>query len=831
MFRRRPLLWIAGAWICGMIVADACSAEWIAAGAAIALGVGWAAGGGGRGTAAWAALLAICFAAGGARFEWAQAQNVSALPLSGLAASEGIVNGTISSPPTLDGDRVVFDVAIRQIEFPEEGTSGVPLAAVDMRRERMKVYVRLASQAEVKPALAWKRGDRVKIAGSVERPSAATNFGGFDYRSYLERRGIFWILRASSAGSVEIAPDRPEWSLQRVMGVVDAVRKTLGERLDELFDEPTAGFMKGLLLGVLDDLDPELYRDFSQIGLTHILAISGLHVGIYVGALLWLLSRFPIARETRLLAAMLAIPAYVVLTGASPSVMRAGLMAIIALYAARRRILKDGLHILAAAAMLMLAVRPAYLFDVSFQLSFAVTAGLIALVPISNEQLGFVRSAALRSALSVTLVAQAVSFPLTVYYFNGFNLLSFPANFIFVPVYSIGVLPLGSISLVVSFLSPTAAGFVAFAADWLTRACNAAVEILSGIDFAATIWAAPAAWWICVYYGFLTAGAAIGSGRMPAFGSALRRRIAAAACAVGLAAACGYAYAPDALSRDAVVSFIDVGQGDAILIRTPSGKHLLIDGGGTIRFGKAEDEWRSRRDPFEVGEDVVVPLLKRRGVQAIDALFVSHGDADHIGGLRSVVEHIPVRRVFFNGTVKEGDANEDFYRAAARRGIPLIPVHKGMSIRVDEHASVEVLFPGSADDLRVVKEQNGSSVVLYMTLYEKSFLFTGDIAAAQERAILAALREGGDGEELLSGVDVIKIAHHGSKTSTTGEWLAHWQPSTAVIPVGRTNVYGHPHPTVVERLHRSTIRTFRTDLDGEIQFRIAPGSFRVRTMM
>ena len=844
MFWRRPLVWIAAGWVCGMAAAAARPAMWVAGGAAAAAAGMLAAHGVRRKGALAALLVAAAFAAGGARFELAESRNVSALPLGDEQAARAAVTGVVASAPAIDGDFVAFDLEARVVmleaasadgasdetTFVESGSKGGTGESIPLEGERMKTYVKLEAEAELAQASRWKRGDVVTVTGELRRPAVATNFGGFDYRRYLERRGMFWTVRGEGAGSVGVASgaEQRRWTLHRALRYVDEGRAAMGGRIDRLFDPPVSGFMKGLLLGAKDDLDPERYRTFSQIGLTHILAISGLHVGLFVGASLWALGRLPIARETRLLLAMAAVPAYVVFTGAAPSAVRAGLMAMIALYAARRHLLKDGLHLLAASAMLMLAWDPYYLFDVGFQLSFAVTAGLILLVPPCDERLGrFVRWRPLRSALSVTLVAQLVSFPLTIRYFNGFSLLSFPANFALVPIFSLAVLPLGSIALLASFASEAAAKAAAFPAERLTALCFEAVDRLASVQAASTIWASPPGWWIAAYFALLWTGARAASGRMPL--EARARRAVAASCGALLVVLCVYAYAPNVADRAALVSVIDVGQGDAILVRTPSGKHLLIDGGGTVRFGKPEDAWRARRDPFEVGDDVVVPLLQRRGVQALDAVFVTHADSDHIGGLQAVLERIPVRALVFNGTVKEGATSEKLYRTAIRKGIPLVPASRGWRWDVDGATRIDVLYPEPAGGgLRVEPEQNEQSLAFLLTVYGRKLLFTGDIGAAEELRIVSAGGLSGGG---FPTVDVLKIAHHGSKTSTTEAWIQAWRPKAAVVSVGRTNVYGHPHPTVVERLDRYGVRTFRTDAHGEVQFRIESGAISVRTML
>lgn len=818
---RRPLLWLAASWIAGMCVAAHADMLWVAAGSVAAALAAWAANGPSR-NRRWIALAAaLAFLIGGGRFAQFEAASFTRVPLPPEAEAAAVLSGVIASLPELDGDRIVFDLAVEQMRLNGVST---PLFG-----EKVKIYIRFESEAERQTAAKWERGDEAIVFGELRPPMEATNFGGFDYRLYLRRQHIFWTAHAKGLGGVIVSPST-DGSFYKAAAWVDRVRRGMGERIDALYPQPVSGFMKGLIIGVTEDLDPERYREFSQIGLTHILAISGLHVAIYVGSILWLLARLPLTRESRLTIAMAAVPVYVVLTGASPSVVRAGIMAVISLYAARRGLLKDGLHVLALAAVGMLAWDPYYLFNVSFQLSFIVTAGLIIGVPLLNEWIRLKRPA-IQSALSVTLAAQFASFPLTVYYFNQFSVLSFLANLVMVPLYSLLILPLGSVTLVLAYLHMPLASALAAVNRLLTEISFTAVERLADVERAITIWPTPPVWWVAAYYAVWIAGLAAAAGKL-SLGKDSPNRLLALPFGLIFSLLLLYGYAPDLLDRSGSVAFIDVGQGDAIWIRTPYGKQLLIDAGGTLRFMKPGDEWKIRKDPFEVGRDVVVPLLMKRGVHSLDAVFLSHADMDHIGGLAAVLDAIPVRRLFFNGTLKENETVQQVLREALDKGVPLTPLSSGMRVRIDPVSEICVLYPEPVPDPVVRPDQNAVSLVFVLKMYSKTFLFTGDISAAEERKIIEKLKENAvAGDWDLTKTDVLKIAHHGSKSSTAQEWLDYWDPAVAVVSVGRTNIYGHPHPTVVERLDRGRIPTLRTDLHGEIQFRVTKDSFQMRTKL
>jgi len=852
---RRPLAAFAACWIMGGASAATFTREGVllaglaltAALAAIALARGI----GPRPAAA--CVLAYALAAG--HRAWTDARNVTELAELAVRAEAGeppaAVDAVlvIDTAPRIDGDRVMFRARLESVAYD----GGEPRR---LRGERVQVRIRLGRETELDTAATWRRGDRAAVSGALERPGEAVNFGGFDYRAYLRRHRIHWVLEAESAES--LAPlGRGGGAVMAVHRGMDRLRGALTGRMAELFSDDQSGYMNGLVLGERTRLDPELYDEFAELGLTHILAISGLHVGVFllgVGSLLRLL-RLP--RETTLELTAAAVPFYVLLTGASPSVVRAGLMAMIGLVAARMNRLKDGMNLLAAAALAMLVYDPYYLSDIAFQLSFAVTAGLIALVPPVRRALPQSgRGRALVDLLVVTVVAQAVSFPLTIFYFNRFHLLSLPANAVIVPFISFIVMPFGSASLLVSFVWPAAGRLLARVTEAANDATFTLVRKLADTPELATIWPTPPLWWIMAWYGALLliasrlpdrsaerdrppddeqetrpiAGWADVPNSQSSAGRTLpRMRLVLPAVAAALLLV--YAWDPDRFDRTATVAFLDVGQGDAALIRTPAGRHILVDGGGTLRFGKPGDEWRRRLDPFDVGEDVVVPLLMKRGVRKLDLVVATHLDADHIGGLSAVLGKIPAKALLWNGTLSGKEDGEALLRLADERGVRLIAAHRDLEpYRPDDATEIAVLWPAAGTAapngrFPVLKDQNGRSVVLRLTVDGFVFLFTGDIGFSEERAIMDGLPDG------RATVDVMKIAHHGSRHSTADDWLAYWRPLEAVISAGRNNVYGHPHPDTLGRIAAAGARIRRTDASGETQYRIAAGGLSVRTAL
>ncbi|WP_339831675.1 ComEC/Rec2 family competence protein [Paenibacillus sp. FSL R7-0272] len=944
-------------------------------------------------------LLVIAFAGGLIQWEWNDFRNYSTLPAYLHRSTDVIdgldvqVEGELVSDVQVDGDRAGFEMQVSSLRLYEETDKEVKnqdsspdpslqslksQATSDKMNERVIVQVRLMEEQEQHTAASWKRGDKLKLSGSIVLPGEARNFGGFDYRSYLRTQYIHWMVKVKGASSVHASSPEGLGKIN-ILRWTDSARLLLGSAVDRLFPEPHAGYMKGLIIGMAKDIDPGTYGQFSQLGLTHILAISGTHVAVYVASLLMLLSWLRLTRETALTIVLVLVPAYVLLSGGSPSVIRAGMMSMIGLYMAKRGLARDGIQIISAAALLMLWWNPYFLLNVSFQLSFLVTAGLMIYMPLINR-LFSKWPKSLAATASVTVTAQLISFPVTILYFNQFSLLSFAANFLLVSLISAVVLPLGTVAMILSFVWLPLAKLLAWIAIQLNQLTFLSVEWMNSLPGFVMIWPTPSLLWIATYYVILyvllyllyqrsggeipqnihvaeedtapldmssrgatqrgstlalgfnssrsvdtqslytakannrlqlsapdplptpratsdhgslsTLGASIAwpeyasafTSRGAAFYSEVRmsqaKRWLCGVLAVSFVAGLWWAYQTPRPAGTGVVQFLDIGQGDSTLITTPEGKHILVDGGGTVNFGGSEHSWKTRRDPYEVGAKVVVPLLKKRGIHQLDAVIVTHADQDHAGGLQAVLEQIPVKRFIFNGTTSGKEKFDQLLDTAVQRQIPLFATHQGMTYKPDSETALYFISPersgpNPTGDLPVLENQNGGSVVFLLEMAGTSMLFTGDMEAATEQDVLYDIQDGSlatsfqqdvqksgrtvadsetnivvpewmgsladNGRDHRSStvvtvprlqshrsIDVLKVAHHGSKTSSSEAWLQYWNAKSALISAGVNNTYGHPNPDVMKRLEAVGSRIYRTDQMGEVQMSVKDGEISVR---
>ncbi|MFC5532078.1 DNA internalization-related competence protein ComEC/Rec2 [Cohnella yongneupensis] len=858
---KRPLVVIAICFIVGVAIPSLWSGN---SGLYVVIGLSLvliAIGLSGRARGIIALLCVTAMLIGAGERWWAERSNVTKIIVPGdLSEAEATLSGVITSPVEVDGDLAQFKLRTATVSL---ASSAKPSSIA----ETIVVRVKLAKQEEQLEASDWQRGDHIQVKGVLTHPGDAGNFGAFDYRAYLKKRGVFWVLNAKGIEAAEKIKGVTPLKL-KPLRTLDQFRAKVGRLMDRLYPHGDAGYMKGLVAGIASDFDPQQYDAFARLGLTHILAISGLHVGVVVFLLLQLGAWARLTRERAIDFTIAMMPVYMLATGASPSAIRACLMAMLALWLARRHQLKDGLHLLAAAALLMLLWNPRLIEEVSFQLSFIVTAGLLMFVPIVTGSLPF-RWAWLRGSLAVALTAQAVSFPVTVYYFHAVHLLSLLANFVLVPFVSFIVMPLGMASVALAACWMPLGKLPAMLATIGNQMTFRIVDYLASFDQLRTVWPQPSLTWVVT--GFMG---------MAGISAALHWRLARrkerawwdeqyfhaidqaeqanvtqpieqhkpyvrdqrkikVVLSLGLAILSllwvVWGLRPGWTDQTAKVMFLDVGQGDSILIRSGGGKHVLIDTGGTVTFRKKSDEWRERQDPYEIGRKMLVPLLLQRGIRQLDALVLTHLDADHIGGAKAVIANIPVRAILFNGTLKDSEDVRALFELALSKHIPCYEVSAPMTWEVDESLTFAALSPQSEQRLKstvpIENDQNERSVVLLATLYGRTFLLPGDLEAEGEREIVATTTlTASASPSAPPAIDVLKAGHHGSKTSTTQEWLDLWHPIDTVISVGRNNLYGHPHATVVERLEAAGTHVFRTDEDGEVQYRIYPdGSMERRT--
>jgi competence protein ComEC len=654
-------------------------------------------------------------------------------------------------------------------------------------------------------------GDRIRVETSLDEPE---DFDGFAYRAYLARQGIGAVARAFEVRIVS-------HQLGSVPELLSGLRRGLLHGLYTLVPEPEAALGGGILLGERAAIAPEVSDAFARAGLTHVVAISGWNIAI-VAALAAALTR-PLAtrRGGRLAGIGIAagsVGGYVLLVGATPSVVRAALMAgalVIARLGGSRAHAIGALQ-LAAAAMLLAA--PMVLWDVGFQLSALATAGLIWFAAPIEARLarwpGMVRE-----PMALTLAAQLTTLPIILLNFERLSLVAPLANVVVVPLVPLVMLMsalaamVGAIdSLLHLPLVGDLLGWAVGGGAWLyLRAMILAGQAAAAIPFASVDLGAPG-WMAAAWY----PGLALWQRRLDATrddGGEVRteqivavrwlRPLPMALATLGLLGIITLASRPDGRLH---LTILDIGQGDAILVQAPSGATMLVDGG-------PDPELAMRR----LGEEL--PFWRRR----IDIILLTHPHEDHVAGLMPVLERLEVGMILDSGRPHDTPTYPRFLDAAAAEpGARFRLPRAGDRFRLDPTTMLTVLYPTQADaDAPLIDgDVNNASVVMLLESGSFSALLTGDAKAPIEQL----LAERGQ----LQPIDVLKVGHHGSDSSSSLDFLNAIRPSVAVISCGAGNRYGHPHAEALANLAAVPgLHVHRTDLDGTVRIVVAGDQIEV----
>lgn len=669
-------------------------------------------------------------------------------------------------------------------------------------------------------------GDLLRMEARLETPPQLKDF---DYREYLANKGIHSIVHyppnieliASGQGFEPL-----EW--------VYHLRSGMSQALALAFPEPQASLAQGLLLGLRSGIPEELSGNFEEggafekTGTGHIIAISGLHIAIVAGIVLsigaWVFGR---QKPTYILIAVGAIWLYTILTGMRPSTFRAAIMGSLWLTSIHLGRQRSGVTWLVFAGALMAAIHPLILWDVAFQLGFAAIAGLALLTPhfqtlgrriilwaLGKKETGLVASIGNIGIdiISVTGAAIIFTLPLIAVYFHRISLVALPANLFLLPILPVTIMTsalVGGIGL----FAPSVAQVVGWTA-WLFLTYLISVVQL----FAALPWSSvkvgeigePLVWG---YYGLVAGILWIGTSRKR-LATAIRRlrsvsNVTRRILTIGivftliLVATLVWVAALATPDNQLHVSFLDVGQGDAILIRTPSHQKILIDGGPSAEAILAQ-----------LGEQL--PFWDR----TIDLVILTHPHQDHVGGLVEVLRRYEVKQVLEPGLDHTSQTYMEWLKLLkliAQKQIKPPLAQAGQRIELGEGITLEVLHPQAARLRGTTSDLDNNSVVLRLIAGEVSILLTGDIGEEAECLLLD--------QEVDLNSTILKVAHHGSKTSTSSKFLDAVNPEVAIICVGEGNRFEHPHPETLEKLAGVVI--YRTDEHGTIEVITDGTSYRV----
>lgn len=649
--------------------------------------------------------------------------------------------------------------------------------------------VRLWLRQSPKRMLSLFPGDTIVVQGRVRLPHGYNNPGSIDWVGMLRRQGITALMTAKSNNAcVTARGSKYGWKY-----LLYSWRKYVQQLMNLAMPSADTAILSGMIFGGYIGISPMVIKDFSTTGIVHILSVSGTHIALVAGCLFWFGRRLHLGELITAIGAAIAVCLYAVISGLTPPVVRSAIMGLMALAALAFGREKDAPLALFFSAFIMLFVEPSLLYDISFQLSFCSTTGLIFLYKKCLNLLSWLPEW-LAGAFAVTLAAQLGVFPFIAWYFNSFSVSSFMANLVIVPIIEIVVI-IGLLGIGISVISLTAGKVILVVGSLLIGLVTFLTAILAKVP-GANIYIPSMNWLSGLVYYMLIAWMFSDVKFSGCFNRRYRLGLIILLIVFG---GLYYSCRLQLLS----VYFIDVGQGDAALVVTPHGRSVLIDTGG--KAGESQ---------FDVGERVVLPYLKHYGIRQLDYLILTHGHQDHAGGAAAIAQGLPVNNVLV-AQEKFTVAMQELLR---NDRITVIPMFKGQTILID-NVTFKVIHAGlSKDD----KGGNELSCVIRAEYGQHSFIFTGDLDSNGENRLL---------DENIDKATVLKVGHHGSNTSTQQDFLAALSPDYAVISVGYNNRFGHPSSVVLQRLYNNHIKVFRTDVHGSILFQSNGREMNVQTYL
>jgi len=694
-----------------------------------------------------------------------------------FAGKNVVIRGYIDSAPEIKGSTIRYVLKTEEIRLKEDSNQE--------KKIRGKILLSVQKSDEVP---LFEYGREIKISGKISIPKGRTNPGGFDYRKYLNHSGI---------SATVFVVGRNIYPQKNVKGnifvkAVLSIRERIVNVINQSLPPQQAGLLSGMLIGYREGLSEEVEEAFSNSGLTHLLAVSGANVAFIMLPLVFIFKKLRFRQNIYNIIIIGILLLFTFITGFEPSVLRAVIMAIVILVGQILKRETDIFTSIAFAAILLLLLNPGNLFNIGFQLSFAATISLVLFYTNLKNMLNFgFLPEFITDVLASTLAAQIGVLPITVFYFNKISLISVLSNLIVAPVVEF-ITIMGSLMAVLGQIHIIFSVLIGYCNNALLSFVLFVTKTTAELPYSVITVSTPSVVLVIIYYIFIL----FLFWYKPKYKVKLNLKYCVLAGAVSVALIAVSFLWPKGME----VVFLDVGQGDGAFIRTCSGKTILIDGG-----------------PESAGENAVVPFLLDYGVTEIDLVVVSHGHDDHYKGLLPVLENFKVRTLI----IPDVDTDEgllDAIEIARKRKISVEKCEKDDVITLDKKTYIEVLHPREGIYFNE-SGINNSSLVLKLNFKDVSILFTGDIEKEAERLLCE--------DEVNLDADVLKVAHHGSSTSSTEEFLDSVTPDVAVISVGKNN-FGHPSEEVLQRMESKGIYVLRTDISGAVVLKTYGEKIRIR---
>lgn len=639
-------------------------------------------------------------------------------------------------------------------------------------RNNKKILINIKMSQDI-PSM--KYGDSLYIEGEFKQPEEARNYKGYNYKQYLKTKKIIGTVELEKAKILKSSNG----------SFIHNIQKYIRDTINGTLTDEEGNLLLAILLGDKDKLSEDIQESFKTSNLSHMLAVSGAHVSYIILGLTYVLQNSIIGKKNGKIVCMIFLLAFMAITNFTPSVTRACIMAILTLLSSIIYRKSDVYTNISVAALITLIFNPYSLLDLGFQLSYGGTIGIIIFIKriqgkkSNSKVINYIKQMAL-----VSIYANIIIIPIMMYHFNTVSFTFIISNIMASPILGIIVIT-GFLFIIASITVKPLTRLIAIFIKPILSILIKISQICSKLPFSNILVVTPYMFNVISYYAII----------LYCIKSKKNNKCKIIICLLIVLILINFIIYifPQKLR----IFFIDVGQGDSTLIITPDKKTVLIDGGGS--------------DSFDVGEKVLLPYLLDRRILKIDYVLISHFDTDHCGGILTIMEKVKVKNIIISEQAEHSENYERFKKLMIHKKIRLIEVKKGDKIKIGRYSEFKILFPTS----RLLSENplNNNSIVAQFNYNNFKMLFTGDIEKLAEQQILKA-------EKAEIRADILKVAHHGSKTSSIPEFIKAVKPKIALIGVGKNNTFGHPNQQTIKNLENIKCRIYRTDLQGEIIIKI-----------
>ena len=674
---------------------------------------------------------------------------------------------------------------------------------------------------EVKKDVEFEYGDKVILQGEFRKGSEQRNTGGFDYQLYLKSIHIYGTLKVENYQ--KISSNNTNWIAKNI----NAIKLAIAENIENILEKEESQIVKGLILGDTTALEEELKEKFQIANISHVLAVSGMHI-VYIVIGIEVVFKKLLGKKPVKYVVIFGLVFYMSITGFTSSIVRAGIMGMMNIFAFLVYRKNDIWTSIAISLGIILIQNPYAITGVGLQLSYLGTIGIILFNKNIKQYLDNVKWIKnniqikkskriskivenLKDMISVTLSAQTMILPIMLYHFNMIGIYFVVANILV----SIIIGPIMFLSIIFIFSSFIHLQISQFISIFLSLGIQILMQIsnLANLPFSKIYVPTPSVLFIFIYYIGILAGNQIYVIYTSKYLNGTKRRVKNLIALMkyrlyekkkktkkiyqkilrerNIKAFIKRTYKGIFLiifligiyqfPKDLEIHFLDVGQGDSCFIITPNHKTILIDGGG------------STSSTFDVGKDTLIPYVLDKGYTKLDYVFISHFDQDHIGGILSILEELKVGQIFISKQGEESENYKTFLKIVQEKNLKVQEVKIGDKITIGD-VTFHILWPSE----KQIEENmlNNNAMVMKLQYKVFSMLFTGDIEEVAEKKMLSVYSDNLDSLK----ATILKVAHHGSKSSSTEEFLKAVNSKVAMIGVGENNMFGHPNNVVLERL-------------------------------